>query len=317
MIVPGGGLSFDGTRWVSSRSNFLVHVNVLARLFRGKMLAMLMDAHGAGQLKFFNTQAGLADKGAFKRFIAPLRHIKWVVYPTDQKRRGPRCLDRGQTCVPLSEAPSTDVVLHPLKADILAPIARARSLLNGGMASSLGLHPAARRHRHRRIVGPQTAGVDVLGGKMMVVIELDRRPRGAGRHRFLDDLLQFSTPAPGDEQPDADGGVARRHGQNRGGGEGCGYAASLGQRKRVAHIPTAEAEAARSGLILEGQGQARLHLKSNPSWSHEWGPVHITSIATSDHRGGISGYIFMRPPQVPSTRPVTRTEPAQSVPAAQ
>ena len=46
---------------------------------------------------------------------------------------------------------------------------------------------------------------------------LCRRQRGAGRHRFLDDLLQFSTPAPGDEQPDADGGVARRHGQNRGG----------------------------------------------------------------------------------------------------
>ena len=41
MIVPGGGLSLDGTRWISSRSNFLVHVNVLARLFRGKMLAML------------------------------------------------------------------------------------------------------------------------------------------------------------------------------------------------------------------------------------------------------------------------------------
>ena len=81
-------------------------------------------------------------------------------------------------------------------------------------------------------------------------------------------------PAPGDEQPDADGGVARRHGQNRGGGEGCGYAASLGQRKRVAHIPTAETEAARSGLILEGQGQARSHLKSNAPWSHEWGPVH-------------------------------------------
>src|SRR5208337_4292264 len=76
MIVPGGGLSFDGARWVSSRSNFLV----LARLFRSKMLAMLMDAHDADQLKFFNTQAGLADKGAFKRFIAPLRRIKWVVY---------------------------------------------------------------------------------------------------------------------------------------------------------------------------------------------------------------------------------------------
>jgi hypothetical protein len=80
MIVPGGGLSLDGARWVASRSNFLVHVNVLARLFRGKMLAMLMDAHRAGQLTFFNTHAGLADKRTFKRFIAPLRHIKWVVY---------------------------------------------------------------------------------------------------------------------------------------------------------------------------------------------------------------------------------------------
>ena len=80
MVVPGGGLSFDSGRWVASRSNFLVHVNVLARLFRGKMLAMLMDAHHSGQLKFFNTHAGLADKRTFKRFIAPLRHIKWVVH---------------------------------------------------------------------------------------------------------------------------------------------------------------------------------------------------------------------------------------------
>src|SRR6202030_747435 len=104
---------------------------------------------------------------------------------------------------------------------------------------------------------------------------LRRWLRGAVRHQFLDELLQFSAPSPGDEQPDADGGVARRHGQNRGGGEGCGYAASLGQRKRVAHIPTAEA--ARSGLILEGQRQARLHLKFNDPWSHEWGPVQSGS----------------------------------------
>ena len=94
-------------------------------------------------------------------------------------------------------------------------------------------------------------------------------------------FLQFSTPSPGDEQPNADGGVARRHGQNRGGGEGCGYAASLGQRKRVAHIPTAQTEAARSGFILEGQRQARLHLKFNDPWSHEWGPVQSTVRPTS------------------------------------
>ena len=41
---------------------------------------MLMDAHADGQLKFFNTHAGLADKRTFKRFLAPLRRIKWVVY---------------------------------------------------------------------------------------------------------------------------------------------------------------------------------------------------------------------------------------------
>jgi hypothetical protein len=43
MIVPGGGFSLDKARWVASGSNFLVRVNVLARLFRGKMLAMLME----------------------------------------------------------------------------------------------------------------------------------------------------------------------------------------------------------------------------------------------------------------------------------
>ena len=80
MIVPGGGLSLDNARWVAARSNFLVHVNVLARLFRGKMLAMLVQAHDAGELKFFNSHAGLADKTAFQRFIAPLRRTKWVVY---------------------------------------------------------------------------------------------------------------------------------------------------------------------------------------------------------------------------------------------
>ncbi|HZZ21859.1 MAG TPA: hypothetical protein VFE60_04425, partial [Roseiarcus sp.] len=57
------------------------------------------------------------------------------------------------------------------------------------------------------------------------------------RHQFLDELLQFSAPSPGYEQPDADGGVARRHGQNRGGGEGCGYAASLDNAKALPTCP--------------------------------------------------------------------------------
>ena len=69
MIVPGGGLSADGNRWISSRSNFLVHVKVLTRLFRGKVLAMLRDAHTEGRLQFFKTHAGLTDAGTFKRFL--------------------------------------------------------------------------------------------------------------------------------------------------------------------------------------------------------------------------------------------------------
>ena len=80
MIVPGGGFRRWRADGSSSRSNFLVHVNVLARLFRGKFLTMVMDAHADGQLKFFNTHVGLADKRTFKRFLAPLRRIKWVVY---------------------------------------------------------------------------------------------------------------------------------------------------------------------------------------------------------------------------------------------
>ena len=80
MIVPGGGVSDDGTRWIGSRANFLVHVHVLARLFRGKFIAMLSAAHAGGLLKFFNTHTGLADRKNFKRFLGPLRHIGWRVH---------------------------------------------------------------------------------------------------------------------------------------------------------------------------------------------------------------------------------------------
>src|SRR5262245_4498124 len=60
-MTPGGGLSEDGARWVEARSGFLVHVNVLARLFRGKMLAMLTEAHAQGRLLLLGHLAGLAD----------------------------------------------------------------------------------------------------------------------------------------------------------------------------------------------------------------------------------------------------------------
>ena len=65
----------------------------------------------------------------------------------------------------------------------------------------------------------------------------------------MDELLQSSPPASGDEQSVSHGGMACRHGQDRG-GEDCGYAASLGQRKRVAHIPTADAKAATESCLI-------------------------------------------------------------------
>jgi hypothetical protein len=80
MIVPGGGLSQDRSRWISSRPNYLVPVEVLSALFRGRMLAMLIEAHAAGRLQFFGTHQSLAERAAFKAYLAPLWKTDWFVY---------------------------------------------------------------------------------------------------------------------------------------------------------------------------------------------------------------------------------------------
>ena len=80
MIAPGGGLSGDGSRWVSCRPNFFLPVRVLSRLFRRLFLAQLVTAHKAGRLQFFGQHAALAEPAAFTAFLAPLRRAEWVVY---------------------------------------------------------------------------------------------------------------------------------------------------------------------------------------------------------------------------------------------
>jgi hypothetical protein len=80
MIVPGGGLSADGSRWVHSRPSFFLPVHVLSRLFRRLCLQMLVAAHAADQLKFHGDHMGLADTAAFAAFLAPLKRTEWVVY---------------------------------------------------------------------------------------------------------------------------------------------------------------------------------------------------------------------------------------------
>jgi hypothetical protein len=79
-IVPGGGLSPDGKRWIACRPGFFLSVRVLSRLFRRRFLEELEKAHGAGQLRFFGEHHGLADAIAFARWLAPLRACEWVVY---------------------------------------------------------------------------------------------------------------------------------------------------------------------------------------------------------------------------------------------
>jgi Putative transposase/Transposase zinc-binding domain len=80
MIVPGGGVSFDGRRWVSSRLAFLLPVRVLGALFRRQFLTRLIGLHEAGKLVFFGDQADLVDPRRFLRHLAPLRKKRWVVY---------------------------------------------------------------------------------------------------------------------------------------------------------------------------------------------------------------------------------------------
>jgi Putative transposase/Transposase zinc-binding domain len=80
MIVPGGGISLDGARWVSSRPAFLLPVRVLGKLFRRLFLTKLLEFHTAGRLQFFGDQSDLNDRQAFARHLAPIKKKTWVVY---------------------------------------------------------------------------------------------------------------------------------------------------------------------------------------------------------------------------------------------
>ena len=79
-IVPGGGLSPDGGRWISCRPGFFLPVRVLSRLFRRLFLDKLAAAHDAGRLRFFGNYRHLADAPAFAGYLGPLRKVEWVVY---------------------------------------------------------------------------------------------------------------------------------------------------------------------------------------------------------------------------------------------
>jgi hypothetical protein len=80
VIVPGGGLSPEGTRWISCKPGFFLPVRVLSRLLRGKLLAFLREVYDRGELMWTGGLAPLADPAQFARFLAPLYQKEWAVY---------------------------------------------------------------------------------------------------------------------------------------------------------------------------------------------------------------------------------------------
>jgi len=79
-VVPGGGPSLRGDRWVSCRPNFFLPVRVLSSLFRRLFLESLERAFDAGKLQFFSTLEPLQKRSRFTRHLAKLKEHDWVVY---------------------------------------------------------------------------------------------------------------------------------------------------------------------------------------------------------------------------------------------
>lgn len=76
-VVTAGGLAPDGSRWLDARRKFLFRVEVIALLFRGKLVAALERLRRRGQLDL----GDCADPEAeFAQLRAKLFSQKWVVY---------------------------------------------------------------------------------------------------------------------------------------------------------------------------------------------------------------------------------------------
>jgi hypothetical protein len=112
-IVPDGGISADGTRWVPCKSGFFLPVRVLSRLFRRLFLQYLDAAFVAGELAFFTDLAGLMEPKAFASHLAPLRKCEWVVY-AKRPFAGPQA------------SPRLSGALHPSRCDRQQPADLAR-----------------------------------------------------------------------------------------------------------------------------------------------------------------------------------------------
>jgi len=79
-VVPGGGLSPDGTQWIACRPTFFLPVRVLSRVFRRRFLTLLHQAYTEGALRVEGQCHTLTHPAQWQQFLAPLRATEWVVY---------------------------------------------------------------------------------------------------------------------------------------------------------------------------------------------------------------------------------------------
>jgi hypothetical protein len=79
-VVPGGGISLGGSRWVACRPGFFLPVRVLSRRFRNLYLRYLQEIYAAGKLRFYGALQSLSDPMSFAQYLAPLHSTEWVVY---------------------------------------------------------------------------------------------------------------------------------------------------------------------------------------------------------------------------------------------
>ncbi len=79
-IVPSGGLTLDGTRWVKSSDKFFIPVKVLSKKFRGKFMDYFIKAYNSNLLKLTQGNIELKDRSTFKCFKDSLYTKNWIVY---------------------------------------------------------------------------------------------------------------------------------------------------------------------------------------------------------------------------------------------
>jgi hypothetical protein len=80
-VVPGGGISLDGSRWIGcKKSSFFLPVRLLSHRFRKSFLRSLKRAFRKGSLQFHGELKALSNPAAFQALCDQAAATDWVVH---------------------------------------------------------------------------------------------------------------------------------------------------------------------------------------------------------------------------------------------